>query len=392
VWGLGLLPVLVTRDAVRMQARARTRPAEALSRGKSDLSDQAAEVAVDWLCRAHDAAGRRGCSRGFSLVHGWLPPYPETTGYIIGTLLAYAATHDRADLAARARAMGDWLLDMQDEEGGIPMPVGRARERYGPTLAFDTGMVMHGFLDLVEAGAGEQMLEGARACGRFLLAHQSEDGAWRGEHAFAGLPTTYHSLVAWALLRLGRVTGDGHYVEAGVRNLDWVVSMQRTNGWFDRCAFRPRTNPNTHGIAYTLQGLAEGYALTDTRAYLDAVVRTSDALIPIFRTRGCLPGVFAESWEPTVRYVCLTGVAQLGAVWLRLFQLAGESRFLEAGVGAVDHTLTFQERMRWSPAHGSLAGSFPIWGRYAPFQFPNWPTKFLVDGLMLRAECLRQTR
>ena len=29
------------------------------------------------------------------------------------------------------------------------------------------------------------------------------------------------------------------------------------------------------------------------------------------------------------------------------------------------------------------AGSFPVWGRYAPLQYPNWATKFLADALML---------
>ena len=33
---------------------------------------------------------------------------------------------------------------------------------------------------------------------------------------------------------------------------------------------------------------------------------------------------------------------------------------------------------------GSLPGSFPIYGRYAPLACPNWATKFLADSLMLR--------
>ena len=31
---------------------------------------------------------------------------------------------------------------------------------------------------------------------------------------------------------------------------------------------------------------------------------------------------------------------------------------------------------------GALQGSFPIWGRYEPFAFPNWATKYLLDSLM----------
>ena len=35
-----------------------------------------------------------------------------------------------------------------------------------------------------------------------------------------------------------------------------------------------------------------------------------------------------------------------------------------------------------------IAGSFPVWGRYAPLQYPNWAAKFLADSLMIRADGL----
>jgi hypothetical protein len=35
---------------------------------------------------------------------------------------------------------------------------------------------------------------------------------------------------------------------------------------------------------------------------------------------------------------------------------------------------------------GAIPGSFPIWGRYEPFAFPNWATKFFCDALMIEQE------
>jgi hypothetical protein len=32
---------------------------------------------------------------------------------------------------------------------------------------------------------------------------------------------------------------------------------------------------------------------------------------------------------------------------------------------------------------GAIKGSQPIWGRYAPLSFPNWPAKFFVDAMLL---------
>ena len=90
--------------------------------------------------------------------------------------------------------------------------------------------------------------------------------------------------------------------------------------------------------------------------------------------------------------VRLTGTVQTGGAWLRLFQITGDPRLLNAGLKAVDAVTRRQERVGWPPIHGAIAGSFPAWGRYAPLQYPNWATKFLADGLMLRDDCLAGSR
>ena len=54
------------------------------------------QATLDWLCHAQDVRdGQRdagGVAAGWSFEDGWLPGYPETTGYIIETFLA-AADH-----------------------------------------------------------------------------------------------------------------------------------------------------------------------------------------------------------------------------------------------------------------------------------------------------------
>src|SRR5213593_4130811 len=62
------------------------------SQGKDGLPvREALHGAVDWLLVAHKAAGGRGFATQFSLAGGWGPPYPETSGYIIPTLLHAAS-------------------------------------------------------------------------------------------------------------------------------------------------------------------------------------------------------------------------------------------------------------------------------------------------------------
>jgi hypothetical protein len=62
--------------------------------------DAAVDMGVEWLGRAQDQSTTHdgGVAKNFSLISGWSSSYPETTGYIIPTLVAYAkisgdATH-----------------------------------------------------------------------------------------------------------------------------------------------------------------------------------------------------------------------------------------------------------------------------------------------------------
>jgi len=81
-------------------------------------------AAIDWLCRAQDVRDGKpdagGVAAGWSFEDGWLPSYPETTGYIIETFLAAAKILNRPELVDRAQRMIDWELSLQAPDGAFP--------------------------------------------------------------------------------------------------------------------------------------------------------------------------------------------------------------------------------------------------------------------------------
>jgi hypothetical protein len=346
----------------------------------------ALDRAIRWLCRTHDVTGREGSSKGFSLLHGWLPAYPETTGYVIGTLMEYARrSGGRPDLVERAREMGSWEQRVQLGDGGIME--GHVRTEPRRSVVFNTGMVLHGWVDLAEAGiAGHE--DAAAGAARFLTDGLRADGTWDPAVEYSGVPHTYNSRVAWAMLRWARRDGDDAAEAAARRQLDWVVGRQRPNGWFDDCVFKPGGRPSTHGIAYTLRGLLESHALVGEERWLRAVERTSEELVRKLEVLPMLVAEYSADWRAASRHACLTGTVQLGGVWLRLHDVTGDPRWLNAGLKAVEQAARHQEGAPWRAVRGALAGSFPVWGRYAPLQYPNWATKFLADGLMQRDDAL----
>ena len=37
---------------------------------------------------------------------------------------------------------------------------------------------------------------------------------------------------------------------------------------------------------------------------------------------------------------------------------------------------------------GAIPESFPCWGKYNPFSFPNWAAKYFIDALILKHKIL----
>ncbi len=76
----------------------------------------------------------------------------------------------------------------------------------------------------------------------------------------------------------------------------------------------------------------------------------------------------------------------MGTVWGRLHQVTGDGKYLNGLVKANE----FLRKVQWlgtgNPGlDGGISGSFPLHGRYGPFEVLNWAVKFFVDSLMLEA-------
>ena len=76
--------------------------------------DAAVKAALQWLKRAQDQSASKdgGVARDFSLKTGWAVSYPETTGYIVSTMIDCGQRFQDADSLERARRMLDWLVSM----------------------------------------------------------------------------------------------------------------------------------------------------------------------------------------------------------------------------------------------------------------------------------------
>jgi hypothetical protein len=346
--------------------------------------------AVEWLKRAQDATPDKGVSRGYSVGwnnflqnKGWQASYPETTGYIIPTMFDSAAFFKDEDLRRRAIEMADWEISVQMNNGAV---MGGIINPNPSPAVFNTGQVILGWLRAYDETKQSKYLDACKRAAEFLVSVQDADGAWRkGNSRFANaLTTTYNARVGWALILTGLRIQDRKYVEAGERNIRFSIAQQSSNGWFHNNCLTDPSAPLLHTICYAIEGiLGAAEALKDEEFFAKAKL-SADALLDCMRSDGRLPGRLDGLWNPKVEWSCLTGDAQLAAVWLRMFAKTKKAVYQTAARRVLAFLKATQNCASSEPGlRGGIKGSYPFDGEYGRFEILNWATKFFIDALLL---------
>jgi uncharacterized protein YyaL (SSP411 family) len=337
------------------------------------------QAAEDWLRRAHDQNDDDGVSYGYSVRGGWRPSYRETSGYIATTFFDLARQRDDGDYRDRALRICRWLLSVQNSDGSFSNP------RYGNEgIVFDTGQVLFGLVRAAEETGEAAFLNGAHQAASWLVNIADKNACWtRNEHL--GVPHVYNTRTAWALLRINQIMPGAQWVQVARANLDWALSEQHASGFFRECAFERGVDPFTHTIAYATRGLLEAGALLNDTNFRTAAIRCADAALGQLRADGFLPGQIGIDGASSARYCCLTGNCQFSIVWAKLFDMTGDECYQSAAINATNYVMACQDIQTGNPnVRGAIAGSYPLWGGYAPFSYPNWATKFFIDAMVLR--------
>jgi len=154
-----------------------------------------------WLGAAQDGSSTKdgGVARHYSLCDGWGASYPETTGYIVPTMLGQAALRNDNCLRLRARRMLEWLVSIQISDGGFQG--GTVNQTPVVSVTFNTGQILLG-LAAGLAEFGEEYRKPMIAAADWLVETQDSDGAWRSHPTpFAkGCDKTYETHVSWGLV------------------------------------------------------------------------------------------------------------------------------------------------------------------------------------------------
>ena len=345
----------------------------------------ALEATLAWLCAAQDATPDGGVSYGYSLTTGWRSSYPETTGYIIPSFLACAEVTGNDSLRTRALRMADWEIDVQLPDGAVQSgPLGTA---VAPAV-FDTGQVLFGWNAAYRATRDPRYRAAAIRAGEWLVGNLDADGAWRKNlsNLTEVSPLCINVRSAWALAESGVLFGREDFIDAGRRSGVWTLSMQDDSGWFASNAFHHGEEPLLHNIVYVIEGLLGLGTLFADEAAIAGADRAAAGLARHLLETGRTFGRYATQWRPVVSWRCLTGDAQLAGALLRLWRSGRRSLpYDEIALGLLE-SVSATQVLPWRAGDGlsgGVGGSWPIWGAYMAYSYPNWAAKFHLDALLL---------
>ena len=358
-----------------------------ISYNNSDNSLQRLEAAINWLKYAQDINQGGGIAAGYSFEGGWLPSYPETTGYIIPTFLDYYHFVNKEEYLERAVRMADWLLSIQLQNGAFQ---GGFVNNSPKPIVFNTGQVLQGLIRTYKETERKKYLEAAVKAANWLVRVQDEDGIWK-RFTYNEIPHVYHTRVAWPLLELYELIANEAYCRAVAKNIEWALSNQQENGWFENNALDRKSDAFLHTIAYAIEGLLECAILMQNKAWLEAAIKPAEVLLRRLKVKSTLSGIYNNKWKSTVQYRSLTGEAQMSVVWLKLFQITKDGRYLNVALKMNDSLEKLQNTYSNNPGiNGGIKEPHPIWGGYASFMYPNWAVKFFSDALLLKEKIKRQ--
>ncbi|PIR12978.1 hypothetical protein COV49_03680 [Candidatus Falkowbacteria bacterium CG11_big_fil_rev_8_21_14_0_20_39_10] len=347
-------------------------------------------LGVDWIKKAQDATADSGVSRGYSLVDngknnssGWQPSYPETTGYIIPTIVRAGKVLNDEDLLRRARLMADWEMSIMHSDGAVNG--GNISVKPNKSV-FDTGQVIRGLIAIYEETKDNKYLEAAIKSSEWILKNEyNMEGRWIDNNASCvnANTTTYNVYAIAPIVKLGVIANNNSFIELGRRVADTTIKAQNKNFWFKDADFIKSKDALLHTIAYTIDGLWDVGELLEEEEILKKAKKSLDCVLSKTDEKGRIPGRLSGNWRPTVDWICLTGVAQIGVTAMKIYNKTGEKKYLIKAEKIKEFLKTCQNNLDENfGGKGAVWGSWPISGEYGKYEALNWPVKYFIDLLL----------
>jgi len=348
--------------------------------------EKSIDLAVDFLLSSIEP-NTGGSSAFYSKIlhpiNGWHAPYPETSGYLIPTLINCANSSSKhVQLIPKAIKMAEWLLSIKQADGAFS--AGAWIQKNDLTKSpFNTAQIIIGLISAYQFTGISKYLDSASSASNWIVKiFESEIFPELSARQHSFLPA-YYSRIAWPLLQYTEINNDLIIASTAERLLQIILGLQMNNGEFADAGFSKYSPAYLHTISYSLEGFLESYLITNNESYLHAVLKGMKRIIFYQTNNNRLPGELTVDMKPRFHFRCLTGEAQIAFLCFQLFNITNDRKYFEFGKKILGELVLLQPEKNGFRKRGGLSGSKPFYGPYARMRQPNWATKFLLDALLM---------
>jgi len=347
------------------------------------LFRQRTTAGIEWLLRSIDVTTDGGSaayySRIFQPLKGWQLAYPETTGYIIVTLLDYHHIYPERKLKEYALSCADWICTLQLDNGALPGSVGITNT---PSV-FNTGQMLFGLIAAYEITKKESYFITIKRATQWLIDTLEGDGSWQLGAYVPGWVPSYYTRVVWAVLWANHHLKDPDIKEKMRTALSFYQQKIQKNLAVKDWAFQAGKKAFTHTIAYTIRGFLEAAIILEDTDLEQQAFQLGEKIMRLREFRGRMAGAYDKNWNGDFSFTCVTGNAQLSIILSKMYQRSGDMRYLNTSLKIFDDIVDKQVLSHRKNLNGAIPGSVPFHGKYLYFRYPNWAAKFYLDAYRL---------
>jgi hypothetical protein len=309
----------------------------------------------------------------------WQPDYPETTGYIISSLIKVKAFEDKFTDTAIIE-LGDWLISLQKTDGSFKGGVVSSDDS---SCIFDTGQIIRGLTDLFLHTNEKRFLDKSILAANWILDNEDKkSGYWYNYNSKSVSKDikTFNVYAIDPIAKLGKITNNNSYLDLSKRVADFTLTQINENYSINNCElWKGYSNMHTYG--YVIEGLFNLGLILNHETYVIKAKNILDQISKMIKKNGFLNGSFDNNWREKEKYCCLPGSAQIANMLVNLYKYDNNITHLNNALKIYSYLKNRQNNSfdKFGGGLGAISGSWPINKVYCPYQSISWATKFMLD-------------
>ena len=339
------------------------------------INPEAIHNSVKWLDRSQARTNSSGFSHSYHiLLKKWYPAYPETSGYIIDTLVRLSELNyeGRAHAQHFIEPNLHWLCGIQSNDGSY---YSGTKKSLGPS-SFNTAQIILGLQHYNKFESTKDHDGVLQRAINWTLGTINRQGVWEKYNYVKGWYPLYY-LKALAAIFQCEDKLDINQRAKCYTSYELYKKRFLSGDVVSESSFYPTQACTLHSLMYSIEGLLECALRVGDNSVVKPIIAFLECIIENFEN-GFPAGRYISKSKGLFQYINTSGNFQLSLCLLKTSELGLRQDFKKIAIELFNKTQLLQLK-EGENTKGSFYASYPKYGGYFPFRCLNWINKYYLD-------------